>query len=77
MKAKLLKRMTIAGKSHNAGEVLEVKDWKNLRSLVSNRYIEVLLEEETAKPEPKSEAKAKPKAKVQTDEPEVKEISVS
>lgn len=57
MKAKLLKRMTIAGKSHNAGEVLEVKDWKNLRSLVSNRYIEVILEEE--KPKPKSEAKVK------------------
>ena len=51
MKAKLLKRMTVGGKTHNAGEVLDVKDWKNLKNLVSNRYIEILFEEE--KPEPK------------------------
>ena len=45
MKAKLLKRMTYEGKTLNAGEIIDVKDWRNLKTLISNRYIEVLLEE--------------------------------
>ena len=45
MKAKLLKRMTVEGKIIDAGQVIEVKGWKNLKTLISGRYIEVVLEE--------------------------------
>lgn len=56
MKAKLLKRMTVGDKVIDAGQIVEVSDWKNLKSLVSNRYIEVILEEDKPKPKVKAEA---------------------
>lgn len=63
MKAKLLKRMTVNGETHNAGKIIEVGGWKNIKTLISNRYIEVILEEEKPKVEPKVEPKAKPEVK--------------
>jgi hypothetical protein len=68
MKAKLLKRMTVNGASLNAGEIIEVGDWKNIKTLISNRYIEVILEEEKPKVEPKVEPKAESKAKTEVKE---------
>lgn len=51
--------MTVNGASHNAGEVVEVGDWKNIKTLISNRYIEVILEEEKPKVEPKAKTEVK------------------
>jgi hypothetical protein len=61
MKAKLLKRMTVAGKSYNAGEVVDVSGWRNIRTLMSSRYLEIILEDDTPKVAPKVEVKAEPK----------------
>ena len=68
MKAKLLKRMTVNGEAHDAGEIVEVSSWKNIKTLISNRYIEVILEEEKPKVEPKVESKVESKVKTEVKE---------
>jgi hypothetical protein len=70
MKAKLLKRMTVNGTLHDAGQVIEVGGWKNIKTLISNRYIEVILEEEKPKVLPKAKTEVK-------EAPEIKEIALS
>jgi len=55
--------MTIDGKTYNGGEVVEVGNWRNLKTLQSNRYIEILQQEEKPKVEPKVEPKAKTEVK--------------
>lgn len=62
--------MTVNGASHSAGEVVEVGGWKNIKTLISNRYIEVILEEEKPKVEPKAKTEVK-------EAPEIKEIALS
>lgn len=49
--------MTVNGASHDAGEVIEVGGWKNIKTLISNRYIEVILEEPKVEPKAKTEVK--------------------
>jgi len=48
MKAKLLKKMTVNGVIHFAGEILDVSGWRNVNSLVSMRYLTLVTED--AKP---------------------------
>jgi hypothetical protein len=70
MKAKLLKKMIVDGKSLPAGSVLDVSGWRNAKSLESMRYIAFILEDEAPAVEKSKVAKAK-------EEPAVKEISLS
>ena len=51
--------MTVNGTVHDAGQVIEVGGWKNIKTLISNRYIEVILEEEKPKVEPKAKTEVK------------------
>lgn len=67
MKAKILKKMVANGQNLVSGDIVDIKGWLNINKLASNRYIQLIEEEE--KP-PKVEAlkvetpKAKaPKAK--------------
>ncbi len=46
MKAKLLKKMTVNGVDHFAGEILDVSGWRNTPSLVSMRYLTLVPEDE-------------------------------
>jgi hypothetical protein len=67
MKAKLLKTMTVDGKTLSAGEVIDVSGWRNAKSLESMRYIAFVQEEA-----PKVE-----KSKVAKIKEEIQEISLS
>ena len=46
MKAKLLKRMVVDGKVLDTGKVVDVSKWRNVKTLLSNRYIELVIEQE-------------------------------
>ena len=48
MKAKLLKKMTVNGEDHFAGEILDVSGWRNTAPLISMRYLSPV--EEDAQP---------------------------
>ena len=82
MKAKILKRVVYDGKTLNPGDIADITQWRNTRTLLSGRYLEILDEQaEEKKPsvaksasvEPKvSEKEIKPSlAKSATDEPKV------
>lgn len=45
MKAILLKKMTVNGVDHSAGEIVDVSDWRNCNSLINMRYISVVKED--------------------------------
>ena len=66
MKAKILKKMVANGQNLVSGDIVDIKGWLNINKLASNRYIQLIEEEE--KP-PKVEAlkvetpKAKPTKK--------------
>ena len=45
MKAKLLKKMTVNGKDHFAGEILDVSGWRNTAALISMRYLSLVPDE--------------------------------
>jgi len=69
MKIRVLKRITNNGIALNAGEIIDATGWRNIKTLVSGRYVEIL-DEPTEQPKPKeAETKtlvsdtAKPKAK--------------
>ena len=42
MKAKLLKKMTVNGEDHFAGEILDVSGWRNTAALISMRYLSLV-----------------------------------
>jgi hypothetical protein len=42
MKAKLLKKMTVNGVDHLAGEILDVSGWRNTAALISMRYLSLV-----------------------------------
>jgi hypothetical protein len=45
MKAKLLKKMTVNGVDHFAGEILDVSGWRNTAALISMRYLSPVKED--------------------------------
>jgi len=45
MKAKLLKKMTVNGVDHFAGEILDVSGWRNTAALISMRYLSLVPED--------------------------------
>jgi len=63
MKAKVLKKITADGKILNAGEIADISQWRNTRTLLSGRYLEILDEQ--------AEEKKPSIAKSATDEPKV------
>jgi len=67
MKAKLLKSMTVDGKTLSAGAVIDVSGWRNAKSLESMRYI-AFVQDEVPKVEKPKVAKIKE---------EIQEISLS
>ena len=69
MKARVLKRMISDGKMLQSGDIVEVEKWRNTKSLISNRYIELLKDADVVEAPIKVEAK-KPKAKADTKDEE-------
>jgi len=63
MKARVLKKITADGKILNAGEIADISQWRNTRTLLSGRYIEILDEQ--------AEEKKPSIAKSASDEPKV------
>ena len=63
MKAKVLKKITSDGKAILPGEIVDISEWRNARSLVSGRYLEIL--------EGITEGKKPSIAKSASDEPKV------
>lgn len=70
MKARILKRVTNGGKVLNPGDIVDISGWRNAKTLVSGRYVEILDEQaEEKKPlvadvatdKPKTPAKIKSK----------------
>lgn len=61
MKAKVLKQIISGGEKLSIGDIVEVSGWKNVKSLASTRYIE-LLEETPVKAEPQREKPVAEKA---------------
>lgn len=53
MKAKILKKLIHDGKEIESGSIVDVSDWKNVRSLEGSRYITFVSEEEAKAVEPK------------------------
>lgn len=45
MKAKVLKKIISDGKSLNLGDTVDVSNWRNAKTLIAGRYIEILDEE--------------------------------
>jgi len=45
MKAKLLKKMTVNGVDHLAGDILDVSGWRNTAALISMRYLSLVPED--------------------------------
>jgi len=77
MKAKILKAVVSDGKKLQVGTIVDISAWRNAKTLVSGRYIEIL--DESAKPEQKEEtpvvsptvvAKPKTPAKIKEKESE-------
>ena len=58
MKAKLLKTITSDGKTLSIGDVVNVDNWRNLKSLVKTKYIE-LIEETPVKKSPEETVEKK------------------
>jgi hypothetical protein len=51
MKAKILKRVVHEGKKLQPGEIADISEWRNKGSLISGRYVEILVEQtEETKP---------------------------
>jgi len=63
MKARVLKKITADGKILNVGEIADITQWRNARTLLSGRYLEILDEQ--------AEEKKPSIAKSATDEPKV------
>jgi len=53
MKAKLLKQMTVDGKTMPPGSVLDVSGWRNVKTLESSRYIAFIVESQPKEPKTK------------------------
>lgn len=49
MKAKILKKMISAGEILEVGDLVNVDSWRNTRSLVNAKYIELVEEEKVTK----------------------------
>ena len=71
MKAKLLKKITSDGKELSIGDIVNVDSWRNVKSLVNSRYIE-LIEESSVKKAPEESVEKKVVAKKATAKPTVK-----
>ncbi len=63
MKAKILKRVVYEGKTLNPGDIADITEWRNSRTLLSGRYLEILDEQ--------AEEKKPSSAKSANDEPKV------
>lgn len=63
MKAKILKKLQADGKILLPSEIVDVSNWRNVKSLESNRYIALITH--VSEEEPKKESK--PKASKQPD----------
>lgn len=71
MKVRIKKRMVSLGETLEIGAVVDASTWKNVKGLVSARYVELVTDEPKAKPEPKVEAvEPKPKKAVKKDKTE-------
>ena len=71
MKVRIKKRMVSLGETLEIGAVVDASTWKNVKGLVSARYVELVTDEPKAKPEPKAEAvEPKPKKAVKKDKVE-------
>lgn len=54
MKAKILKAVVSDGKKIEAGTIVDVSAWRNAKTLISGRYIEIL-DQSAEKPKAKEE----------------------
>ena len=71
MKAQILKQLTSLGETLNPGDIVDVSEWRNARTLENNRYIKFIQEEAKpvkAKAEPVEVAKPKKTTKKETAE---------
>ena len=68
MKAKILKRMVSLGKTLEVGDIVDVSDWRHTKSLVSNRYIEIVDSTPVAK------TKVEPKVEPKIEAPKAEEV---
>lgn len=71
MKVRIKKRMVSLGETLEIGTIVDASTWKNVKGLVSARYVELVQDEPKAKAEPKVEAvEPKPKKAVKKDKVE-------
>jgi len=45
MKARILKRLTDSGKTLEVGDIVDVSNWRNTKTLISGRYLEITHEQ--------------------------------
>jgi hypothetical protein len=68
MKAKVLKTMTSLGEVLQSGDIVDVSKWRNVKSLVSARYIELVEDKTPVKSEESvAEAPKKKTSKAKTE----------
>ena len=63
MKAKILKKLTVDGKTLETGDIVDVSGWRNAKSLEGSRYITFVADTEI----PKKESKSKPEKDLETE----------